>query len=421
MESTFKADVRDWCQRQGWRVSDAPARAKYDLVLQHGDDTVAVFLNEQRAKLNLADVERFVSSLKRMRNATRGMLFAKSGYYKTALDFIERDEWCAQHVSLAQLAREQGLRLAGPLLEPEPGQASVNASVKGSVKASVNARAPITQLDHYGAQVEAPGLEKQAVFIGVFTCKGGVGKTTVSAHLAGACAELGQSVVLVDLDRQANLSKLLGETVQIPPLRDDDQAAPTTIRVVNAPDWRPEAFSDARLVICDCNPEFNANPRAFLERLDYAIVPTNLTPLGINKNADVIKRTFKALREVNARATLFVLINDFHNHRETKERNQRLNRLLKTELRTWRRSDPKTVYIDPFEDLAIRHSRSLLFWGYHLVEGGQPELAFRSHVGPSAPRVDFFKLVEFLSHHVELQTARRAQKKARVKRRGAAV
>jgi cellulose biosynthesis protein BcsQ len=42
--------------------------------------------------------------------------------------------------------------------------------------------------------------------ISVFNNKGGVGKTTLSFHLAHALAELGHKVLAVDLDPQCNLS-----------------------------------------------------------------------------------------------------------------------------------------------------------------------------------------------------------------------
>ena len=42
--------------------------------------------------------------------------------------------------------------------------------------------------------------------ISVFNNKGGVGKTTLSFHLAHALAELGHRVLMVDLDPQCNLT-----------------------------------------------------------------------------------------------------------------------------------------------------------------------------------------------------------------------
>ena len=42
--------------------------------------------------------------------------------------------------------------------------------------------------------------------------KGGVGKTTITHHLAGALAELGRRVLLIDYDPQASLTRgLLGD------------------------------------------------------------------------------------------------------------------------------------------------------------------------------------------------------------------
>jgi cellulose biosynthesis protein BcsQ len=42
--------------------------------------------------------------------------------------------------------------------------------------------------------------------ISVFNNKGGVGKTTLTYHIAHALAEMGQKVLILDLDPQCNLT-----------------------------------------------------------------------------------------------------------------------------------------------------------------------------------------------------------------------
>lgn len=60
--------------------------------------------------------------------------------------------------------------------------------------------------------------------VSVFNNKGGVGKTTLTFHLANALAELGHKTLIVDLDPQCNLSILAMEEEEIHKiwLREDD-------------------------------------------------------------------------------------------------------------------------------------------------------------------------------------------------------
>jgi chromosome partitioning protein len=48
----------------------------------------------------------------------------------------------------------------------------------------------------------------------------------------------------------------------------------------------------------------------------------------------------------------------------------------------------------------------LLYWGYHLVEGSKPQLAFREIAGRSFPKADFLKLLDYLEDETTIEAAR---------------
>lgn len=230
------------------------------------------------------------------------------------------------------------------------------------------------------------------IYIGVFTCKGGVGKTTVAAHLAGAFAESGYNVLLLDLDNERNLKKLLGNGVRVPP--EHSHGHGSNVRVLSYDEWLLWEHKNYNIIICDCNPSFDANPIEMIKRFHYCIVPTTLNPLGVQKNADVILRTFKSVRTVNMSAIMFVLINNYH--REQSIRNKQMNNYLKQIFKRATQDNPKYKYIDP-TDVAIRYSLQLVYWGYeHLFMRKNPQLAFHKVGGRSYPREDFFSLIEYL-------------------------
>ncbi len=54
-----------------------------------------------------------------------------------------------------------------------------------------------------------PLKERKAVIIAVLNLKGGVGKTTITANLAGFLGESGKKVLMIDLDHQRSLSRML--------------------------------------------------------------------------------------------------------------------------------------------------------------------------------------------------------------------
>lgn len=347
-------------RREGFSAQLAAQTQKnYDLELYKPGERVAVQVRNHRAKVHLGQIEKFIDFLAHndSQHFTNGLFISTSGFTPSVYSYLREE-------------KVPNLRLA--LLRE--GRLIWNAEEFDSV------------------------IEREKVtYFGVFTCKGGVGKTTISAHLAGAFALNGYDVALLDLDRQQNLRKLLGEGVYLPNTKGK---IGSVISVLSHEEWDETAYKDTKIVICDCNPEFDSNPTDFIRQFDYCLIPTTLNPLGINKNADVIKRTFYEIRRVNEKAQLFTLINSFQS--DEPNRNNLLNQALKSQFKQLKEIDPKCHYIDP-DEVAIRFSKQLLYWGYHLFENTRPQLAFRSVGGYSYPRMDFLKLVDYLELATEIQ------------------
>lgn len=350
-------------RREGWsaHVTSKDVR-EFDIEILRPGAREAVQVRNQRARVHLGQVEKFLDFLAQpnAKAINHGLLISTSGFTPSVYSYLREE-------------KISNLRLA------------------------------VLRDDQLIFDCEKSDLRRErdrTIFIGVFTCKGGVGKTTIAAHLAGGFALNGHDVALIDLDHQRNLRKILGEGVYLPATRD---SIGSVISVLTPDEWRDGDFDDAKIVICDCNPEFDANPREFLRRFDYCIIPTTLNPLGINKNADVIKRTLTAMRRENQKAELFVLINSLQT--DEPKRNQLLNQALRSQFKKMTDTDRRLHYIDP-EECAIRFSKQLLYWGFHLFDGGKPQLAFKTVGRYSYPRMDFLKLVDFLELAIKLPAHR---------------
>lgn len=345
-------------RREGWSAQVSPKDLKeYDIELSKPGAKAAVQVRNQRAKVHLGQLEKFLDFLSQPnpKNFADGLFISTSGFTSSVYAYLREEK--ITNLRLA-IMREHEL-----IFDCE--------------------------------KIDAADEREKTTYIGVFTCKGGVGKTTISAHLAGAFALNGYDVGLIDLDHQQNLRKILGEGVYLPATRG---GLGSVISVLTKDEWREGDYADTKIVICDCNPEFEANPKEYIQKFDYCIIPTTLNPLGINKNADVIKRTLAAIRRENTRAELFVLINSLQT--DEPNRNNLLNQALQTQFKQLRETDSRLHYINP-SDCAIRFSKQLLYWGFHLFDGAKPQLAFKTVGRYSYPRMDFLKLVDFL----EMQTA----------------
>lgn len=331
---------------------------EYDIEASKPGEKLAVQVRNQRAKVHLGQVEKFLDflSLENAKNFSEGLLISTSGFTPSVYAYLREEK--ITNLKLAILREHKLIRNC--------------------------------------EELDRRDERDKTTYIGVFTCKGGVGKTTISAHLAGAFALNGYDVALIDLDHQQNLRKLLGEGVYLPSNKGN---LGSVVSVLNKDEWDEHDYQDTKIVICDCNPEFESNPVEFIRKFDYCLIPTTLNPLGINKNADVIKRTLASIRRENTKANLFVLINSLQNDEEN--RNNLLNQVLKTQFKQMSETDSRLHYIDPTE-AAIRFSKQLLYWGFHLFDGNKPSLAFKTVGRYSYPRMDFLKLVDYLEMKTEV-------------------
>jgi len=347
-------------RREHWSAQSAPREIKeYDVEISKPGAKMAVQVRNQKAKVHLGQAERFLDFLAQpnQKNFTEGLFISTSGFTPSVYAYLREEK-----IANLKLAIMRDNRLI------------------------------------YDCEnVDEVEEREKTIYIGVFTCKGGVGKTTISAHLAGAFALNGYDVGLIDLDHQQNLLKILGEGVYLQKTKGNFGSV---ISVLTKDEWREGDYKDTKIVICDCNPEFEANPREYIQKFDYCIIPTTLNPLGINKNADVIKRTLASIRHENKKAELFVLINSLQT--DEPNRNNLLNQALQTQFKLMRETDDKLHYINPV-DCAIRFSKQLLYWGFHLFDGTKPSLAFKNVGRYSNPRMDFLKLVDYLEMQTNLQ------------------
>jgi chromosome partitioning protein len=380
-------------KRCGYEIIMPPTNTKgYDIELRKGRECIAVQVKNQKAKCSVAQIQKFQSFLEVpiASRFTSGWFISASGYSKPALTHIETEK--PENFRLGILPEDGIVNWLYPELEEIP-ETFINKIIN---------------------LIEEKEIEEKIKYIGVFTCKGGVGKTTVSAHLAGAFALMGYDVILLDLDPDRNLRKLFLRDIEdengdaslfVPPVRRNELGA--TITVLNDKQWQEQKqdYPDVKVVICDCSPTLSENSRSLVEKFDYCIIPTTLNPLGVSKNGDVIIRTFQHIRQVNERAEMFALINNYDSSQDTAKRNGVLLEHLKRSLSKYTSIDTRCKLIDP-DAAKIRSSKSLLYWGYHIVEGTKPQLAFQEVSGRSYPRTDFLQLAEYLESHTDIDKLR---------------
>jgi chromosome partitioning protein len=349
-------------QQNGWQITTPAADIRsYDLEASKEGHVLAIQVKNYKSPARVPQLEQFIDFFEQpiADRFTHGVFVTTNGYSRHALTlFAEMDH---PHLKLLVLDDQGRLQVVDP-------------------EAALAAHPP-----------------QPLTYMGVFTSKGGVGKTTISAHLAGALAISGYDVALVDLDPEKNLSTLLGEGVQLPGRRGN---VGNTVTVYNRDTWDdvhpPEKI---RMVVCDCSPVFHENPEEIIAKFSYCLIPTTLNPLGLNKNGYVINRTIEQIRAVNPNAYLFVFINNYMP--DDSVRTEILKQRYHEFFADIARQDHRFKFIDP-EDVAIRNSKQLFYWGYHIYSGDRHQLAFNPVGGRCHPKADFLNLLEYLENHSKI-------------------
>ena len=234
--------------------------------------------------------------------------------------------------------------------------------------------------------------------IAVFTEKGGVGKTSLAAHLAGAMVYGGQDAVLVDVDGQRNLSLLLGDGLNVATRR----GGLYSLIVAPYKDFSELDYKDYYIVY-DCAPQFTVNPPEVFERVTDTVIPIVLSPLSILGNAEVIHRTIEQIRAVNPAMRFHIVINQYVTTKTAQRYQTRLLNFIRYHLKQYGfETDPLVRFYEPSE-VSVRRSDILLHWGmFLLTPGEEARLAFASQVnGAQNLLADFLALADSLEEAFE--------------------
>lgn len=172
----------------------------------------------------------------------------------------------------------------------------------------------------------------------VLNQKGGVGKTSVSLLLAGAAAELGIRVLVIDLDQQGNASSALGVTgdaAELTAYEVLDQAQPGVAvqAAVPAPAWPGvsvipahrslaslnmsaelgiesrlrtslQDVTDWDLILIDCPPAVDRMVQNALTAADTAVIVTQPTRFSLEGVGQVMETIDKVQRFLNPGLTI---------------------------------------------------------------------------------------------------------------------
>ena len=109
---------------------------------------------------------------------------------------------------------------------------------------------------------------------------------------------------------------------------------------------------------------------------------------------------------MNKKADLLTLINCYNDDGSFVRRNRLLLTALEEHINAYKKEDSKCELIHPL-DAKIRRNDNLLYWGFHIVDGTKPRLAFNEVFGRSVPRTDFLQLAECLESKTTIRDGKK--------------
>ena len=226
--------------------------------------------------------------------------------------------------------------------------------------------------------------------IGVFTGKGGVGKTIVSSHLAGIFMLKGYDVALIDLDPQRNLSLLINKKAI------HYRSKGSFVSVYTEEDWH--ATEAPQFVIYDFSPDFESNPKEIIEKMDYLIIPYNLSPLSLGVDGVVLKKSIQNIRSINPEAYLITILNNNVPLEAISSRIDIILRVISQKVFKPLKNRKNIYFIDP-KELTIPFNKALYHWGLQALKGERVSFVFGSK-GTTDLRREFSKLADVIINHL---------------------
>jgi len=323
----------------------------YDFIARKDKHLLAVQVKNHKRPLSIATVHKFREFIDDSK-IKRGVLISAKGFSRNALVSVEAEKlknFYLSHFDVSQRKVVWDYPQKGMMVEPT-----------------------ITK-SHY---------------IAVFTAKGGVGKTTVAAHLAGAFSLVGYKTNIIDGDPELNLHRVTGGVAIAPNIRSGKDSI---IKVSKEADWKEEDDRGSAVTILDCSPALERNNVALLKKTASFIIPTSISPLEIGNNAEVLIRSVEQIRKYNTKASIFMLMNKYSKFKQSEI--QRFNNVKQF----IEEIDDKKVFLLSPDLVNIRESQLLKTWGE------KPDLSFRTVGGRCYPRDDFLTLSEFLLERIVIK------------------